>query len=129
MVSGENFKLDIAFSLRNWGKCNNSLSKAIAHCHERSAELRAKIEPDPFFKRDPIVPDADVYDFCATALTLAMDNSVKLSNIVHYSEREVHFIFMFESKELAEKFHEKFVSLLIQHGYISTKCEIVDRFK
>lgn len=124
MVSNENFKLDITFSLKEWGNCKPTFDKAIQHCHERSAELRAAEKVDPIFKTTPHVPDADIYELCAIMLQLAKDNHAQINSIVCSSKKEVTFAFFFTKEDLASLFYENFVARLKTNHYIATRSEV-----
>ena len=124
MVSNENFKLDITFSLKEWGNCKPTFDKAMQHCHERATELRAAAKVDPIFKTTPHVPDADMYELCATMLLLAKGNHAQISSIVCNSKKEVSFAFVFSRENHASLFYENLVAWLKANHYIATRSEV-----
>lgn len=125
MMSDDERKIDIALSLKNWKEFSLSYQKAIDFCRGRSIELRSAIkENDPLWGTEPLIPQADLYDFCIIMLNLARSYHGKLTSIARGEKHSIIFSIQFDTPSCIETFHEELLSWIERAKFVDPLIDI-----
>lgn len=125
MMSDDERKIDIALSLKNWKEFSLSYQKAINFCRERSIELRSAIkENDPLWGTEPLIPQADLYDFCIIMLNLARSYDGKLTSIARGEKHSIIFSIQFDTPSCIETFHGELLSWIERAKFVDPLIDI-----
>lgn len=124
-MSDDEKKIDIALSLKNWNEFSLSYQKVFAFCRERSIELRSVIKKnDPLWGTEPLIPQADLYDFCIIMLNLAKSYDGKLTAISRGEKHSIIFSIQFDTPSCVETFHENLLSWIERAKFVDPLIDI-----